>query len=410
MTIDVIIRRTVLILLTVSSSSFAQLAALENRLTVNGEIRLRSEVDSKDFNQASDANKFSLLRTRLGLDFKLADDVTAFVQFQDSRTFGEEVSTLSAQDNIDLHQGYVTFNNLFGAQGLSVTAGRMEMLFGGQRLVGPVGWDNVGRSFDGARVIYDPESAKVEFWSARLAENYQNGEDLDQSIYGIDLEIKASPQFVPRGYLIAETDGVKNSAGMKLLSRQTIGFHATGRVGGFGYDFETAVQRGEQAGEDISAYLLAASAGYTFNSPAKPRLSAGVDFLSGDDDPSAGEIKAFNTLYATNHKFYGQMDYFLNIPAHTGNRGLVDYMLKAEVNPHPKCLLRCDLHFFRNAEQDAGGDTDIGTEIDLNLGINTRKGVGNVFGLSVFSPGDVFKKTRGDRTAWWVYHMVTVKF
>jgi len=55
-----------------------------------------------------------------------------------------------------------------------------------------------------------------------------------------------------------------------------------------------------------------------------PVLSAGVDYLSGDDGEDETKYKVFNTLYATNHKFYGFMDYFLNLPVHTYGKGLMD--------------------------------------------------------------------------------------
>lgn len=53
------------------------------------------------------------------------------------------------------------------------------------------------------------------------------------------------------------------------------------------------------------------------------------DHLSGDDDPSDGTVRVFDTLFATNHKFYGLADYFLNIPVQTVGRGLQDLALKA---------------------------------------------------------------------------------
>ena len=34
-----------------------------------------------------------------------------------------------------------------------------------------------------------------------------------------------------------------------------------------------------------------------------PTLTVGADWLSGDDDPADATYRAFNTLYATNHKW-----------------------------------------------------------------------------------------------------------
>ena len=41
------------------------------------------------------------------------------------------------------------------------------------------------------------------------------------------------------------------------------------------------------------------------------------------------KYNVFNTLYATNHKYYGFMDYFIDIPRHTYGLGLIDIHAKA---------------------------------------------------------------------------------
>lgn len=55
-------------------------------------------------------------------------------------------------------------------------------------------------------------------------------------------------------------------------------------------------------------------------------LGLGGDYLSGNSDGTniGSKSNNFNTLYATNHKFYGYMDYFLNIPTDSKQRGLID--------------------------------------------------------------------------------------
>ena len=77
------------------------------------------------------------------------------------------------------------------------------------------------------------------------------------------------------------------------------------------------------------------------------------DYLSGDDDLGDDETKVFDTLFATNHKFYGYADFFLNIPAHTAGRGLRDMALKLKRTLRPGLSLGLDVHTFRLA-QDTG--------------------------------------------------------
>lgn len=105
------------------------------------------------------------------MKFQPAQNVTTVLQFQDSRTFGVEGgNTLANGSNIDLHQGYILLENVFKLPGLSLKVGRQEIAFGGQRLIGTVGWHNVGRSFDGGRLAFSRNGLSGEVWTAKLAE------------------------------------------------------------------------------------------------------------------------------------------------------------------------------------------------------------------------------------------------
>jgi hypothetical protein len=107
-------KKIIFIVLTLTFVLNVDLAAQE-KWKLSGQIRQRFEMDDKDFDSETNSNNFNLLRSRLGITFAPEEDVTAFFQVQDSRTFGEETSTLGdgSADNIDLHQGYIKIKNLF---------------------------------------------------------------------------------------------------------------------------------------------------------------------------------------------------------------------------------------------------------------------------------------------------------
>jgi hypothetical protein len=113
---------------------------------LKGQIQLRTELDGRDFSNETRPLTFASMRTRLGVEKSFHDVVAFFVQFQDSRVFGEEPNTLTPIDNIDLHQGFIRLNNLFGWD-WSIQAGRFEVVYGTERFFGAVGWHYVGRSF-----------------------------------------------------------------------------------------------------------------------------------------------------------------------------------------------------------------------------------------------------------------------
>jgi hypothetical protein len=124
------------------------------------------------------------------------------------------------------------------------------------------------------------------------------------------------------------------------------------------------------------------------------------------------KFKVFNTLYATNHKYYGFMDYFLNIPANTLGLGLMDVHVKAEILPFNKFKAALAFHMFNaNADftlLDGSTSTSFGSEVDLTLIYTYNRAVTFQGGFSLFSPGDIFKQTRGEDMSTWGYLMAVV--
>ena len=109
--------------------------------------------------------------------------------------------------------------------------------------------------------------------------------------------------------------------------------------------------------------MLTGSVGYTFNTGRKPGVSVGYDYLSGMNSGDE-DFKVFDTLFATNHKFYGFMDYFLNIPVNSSGQGLQDFMIKAKLPFADKWRLNAHFHNFRAAK---GDEKNFGNELDLIL-------------------------------------------
>jgi hypothetical protein len=156
--------------------------------------------------------------------------------------------------------------------------------------------------------------------------------------------------------------------------------------------------------------MLTGSIGYTIDAAYKPRIAVGYDYLSGQD---AGDedYKVFDTLFATNHKFYGFMDYFLNIPVHTGGAGLQDLMAKFQISPHKKLTLKADLHHFMSAKEVANEST-YGQEVDLTAIYRYDKAFNFTLAVSLFAPDKLMEARFGgnDDLAFWSYLMTTANF
>ena len=89
-----------------------------------------------------------------------------------------------------------------------------------------------------------------------------------------------------------------------------------------------------------------------------------ADVLSGSGDPAKEATESFDTLFATNHKFYGFADFFLSVPADTAGQGLTDVALKLKYTITEGAAVQLDLHRLR-LTADRGGDADLGQEVDL---------------------------------------------
>ncbi|KAF0150801.1 MAG: hypothetical protein FD143_2478 [Ignavibacteria bacterium] len=355
---------SIIILFSGAAFSFAQ-----DNIKINAQIRPRFEFSNLDFNNNNSASTFALLRTRLGARFTPSDDLTAFIQIQDSRHFGGAKSTVADLKNIDLHQAFFRLNNIFASK-LSLTIGRMELSFNNERLVGVANWGNTGRRFDGIHAGYKTEKLDAQFFAYKEAENLLLGDTLDQNIYGLSLDLNLIKNYKIQPIIIWQ-----KQIPAKTTSRFTTGVYTKGDIGNFSHEAEFYYQFGDQninkINYDISAFLFSLNLNYTFDLPSKPFLGAGLDYLSGDDKLTDNQYKVFNTIYGTNHKFYGYMDYFVNMPNDTYGLGLSDYFVRAGLSLSKEIKTAVMFHLFNsNADYKlkTGSITkSFGTEVDFIL-------------------------------------------
>jgi hypothetical protein len=400
--------KKVTFLLLLLSLVFSNFVFAQDNVKVDAQVRPRFNIDDKDFNSNTDVNSYTELRTRLGVAYSPSANLTGYVQIQDSRLYGTEPNTLTSTANLDLHQAYFKIDNFFKLP-FYLKVGRMELSYGSQRLLGAVGWHNVGRSFDGSILSLQTKSIDVDFITARTNESGFAGDSLDTFLYSAYGNLKIVKKLNIQPFIIGESTTKTDFA------RYTIGVYVgcKDKKKAFQHELDAAYQLGTwDATTDISAFMVAYNLSYTFSSKIKPMIGAGVDYLSGDDGADASKYKVFNTLFATNHKFYGYMDYFLNIPTHTYGLGLMDIQVKGSIVPVNKFKLALAYHMFNaNADYtllDGSTSTTFGSEMDLTLSYKYSSNVNFVGGFSFFAPGDIFKETKGEDSSMWTYLMAIV--
>lgn len=381
-------------------------------LKFSGQIRARYEVDHKDFKSSTDANTFALLRTRFNASFVPVKNISAFVQLQDSRTFGEEPSTTANFKNADLHQAYFKIENLFELP-FDLKVGRFEALYGSERFLGPVNWSNIGRSFDGGLVTFKSSDVKIDLMVAREFEKGKVGDSTDQNIYALIGDLNFSKSYKIQPFVIWQ-----RMQPTSMLDRATLGLYVKGEFDGyyheidFGYQIGSFFSGGRK--QDVSAYTFSFGAGYNFGGALKPTIGAQIDIASGDDNAADNDFKSYTSLYSTGHKFFGYMDYFVNFPNDTYGLGIMDIIGKVGVTLIKDLKLNLHGHIF-NAMEDyklKSGSTSksFGTEFDLVAIYRYNDNVSFEGGASFFSAGDIFKEKRGTDTATWFYAMATVNF
>lgn len=377
--------------------------AAAQEVAVHGQIRPRAEV--RDLGGDTESATFTAMRVRAGFLAALERGVNVFVQFQDVRIWGEETSTLAdfSADNLDLHQGYVQLG--FGEdRWLSTTVGRQETNLGGQRLVGAVGWTPQGRSFDGVRVTGERGWGSVDLLAYKLREG-DLGDAEDAELLGAYsvLDVSAGSKLD----VYALYNGVAEPVD---TDQTTFGARLHGSEGRFTYRGELTLQRGQRGGDDVSAHMFGARVGTGFKQ-GRGAVALWYDYLSGDDDPDDGETKVFDTLFATNHKFYGLADLFLNIPAHTGGLGLTDAAVKGSYGLGNGVRLAVDLHHFTLAKKGSFGSSTLGQELDLTLNYRYTDNLGFTAGHSIIFADDPLQDLRSTgSTGHFGYIMLDARF
>lgn len=384
----------------------------------SGQVRERSEFDDKSFNETQHHDVFHLLRTRLKATATVNDQVKVVAEVQDARTFGQEASTMNTgSPAFDLRQGYVEVKGL--ADGLfEFKLGRQALAYANERFIGTIDWSNYGQSFDAGVLRMNAGDFRIDAIGAAVARKTFSPYERDHVLAG------AWAAWAPEKarYTVQAFFLYDNPATASLRqNRMTTGIYAGGHFGGFDYELDAAVQMGDfkdtlNTSGDISANMVGVRLGYSFPDLAKLRIGVGYDRLSGQDADDDTKYGAFHTLYATNHKYYGYMDYFTNIPLHTANLGLQDIIAQVSLVPVEGLSIAADFHLFSTVidPEDVGmtgKKSAIGSELDLTAKWSVAKAVGMTLGWSTFS-GDADRALRTGTTdaTSWAYLMTTVNF
>ena len=411
-------------------------------ITIGGQGRIRYQ--SFPAPNVNETDFFTNYRFRLNVDVTVVDGISFFLQPQKVGVFGNgetgaapDVSLSAVQvdpatgggtatGDLTFHQAYLDFKQIGGAP-VNLRLGRFEYAIGGHRLIGNFDWSQRARSFDGGQLSFAiPSAGTLSLFAFRLTGEVESGplptgdRNADTDLLGIYFSTPLVPMsqteltFLNDRKLPGLSDAVRYTAGVKierspLLPPLAFVSPVTGPL----WRGEYYKQWGDRtAAQSIDSFMYALRLGYRFDLPLKPMLLAGWEVLSGDDSLTTGDYKAFDTLYATNHIYYGYMDYFLNMPADTQGHGLHDGFIRLHLTPLEWTGAAVDVHRF-SLDKGMTGEKKLGTEVDLTLFAQLNSFTSLLIGYSKFFSDkgmELLGRITPGEDPVWGYAMVNVIF
>ena len=369
-------------------------------LDFNERLRVESRNNTFDFNSLTNTvndDNFVLTRLRAGMKFTFSPKFSLYGQVQDSREFDSKrinvpfVNAAEGDDPVNLHQLYADLGDPRD-DAVYARIGRQVLAYGDERLIGGFEWNNIARTFDAVKVVYNAAASKttVDAFAAHVVTVGDNNRTTEDA----SILDRSDPHDLFAGLYLQNSGFVKNQkTDVYLLYRDkdqngpfyrpnnlttgatgvapydipqkiwTAGFRAqsisTAPLYGFDYIVEAAYQWGKSRPGltnavivvpnwyDHQAYAFHAEIGRTWEQTKYlPRLAVEYNVASGDKNPNDTNDDAFLNLFPTNHKFYG----FMDVLAWKNMRDL-DFTLRfkplaALDSSLKKSILRFDYHFF----------------------------------------------------------------
>ena len=290
--------------------------ALPSWLAFSGEYRVRLEDYGAVGFKFNNSDTDLVSRLRLSLRIVPASWLRFLVQAQDSRIFFNQVvaSAPPNQNSMDLRLAYVDIGKPEGP--FLLRAGRQELDFGDQRLVGTADWLNVPRNFDAVRAAVHKGGYRLDAFASSIVvatdgafDHHTEGNNL-YGLYG-GLE-RLVPGAVIEPYVFWRVSPRQKQEDGKLgsLDAKTGGVRFAGKVPqGFDYGLEMDLQRGNIGIDPVSAWAGHWVLGYTVpKARYQPRIFAEYNYASGDRNPNDNHIGTFDQLYPSAHDKYGMDD------------------------------------------------------------------------------------------------------
>ena len=202
-----------------------------------------------------------LNRLRIDLTVRATRWMSIILERQDARIyFNRSVPNAPPFANpMDLRLGYLQL----GASDhgpVSLHAGRQDLNFGEQRLLGNFNWINVGRSFDAVRLTFRYNRYRLDAFAASVVIPTSTGFDRPQTgnnlhgLYGGIEKLPLGATIEPYVLWRLAPQQVSENGLTATKDFKTIGFRGTGRISAIDYGTEVAGQVGSLGPDRVRAW------------------------------------------------------------------------------------------------------------------------------------------------------------
>jgi len=289
-------------------------------MSLDGQIRLRTEDFTSYLYTPGNDRIYELTRIYGGLTVRPTSYLTGYMQFIDAHALGLPVNIVASnmRDVFDLRQGYLEYHN--EDNNARLYAGRKELKFGNERVVGISDWTNVSRTWDGFFGHFGAGKDKnsVDLFSTSVVTVHPTSLDT----HGAGLTFHGGYGTIGSGIpnsvlwpfvLVKAFPHVKSQQGIYGSEVETtFGAETEGRLpAGFDYDILGDLQRGSYSNDSIHSGAGIVKVAHLFDSlPWKPRLGGEYDYATGNPHQNPNRISTYDQQYPSDHNAFGLFDLF----------------------------------------------------------------------------------------------------